>query len=75
VVYKVLKGVARFVPQNFNDTLALLLLIGLPVMWVAGSHFKLKLPGEIIGVTIAAFTLVVQFYFRKAPPNGEPPKS
>ena len=60
--------------KTFNDTLALLLLAGLPVMWVADAYFKLKLPGEIIGATIAAFTLVIQHYFRKqGPTNGESP--
>jgi len=39
--------------RNFNDTLALLLLTGLPVMWVADAHYKLGLPGEVIGATIA----------------------
>jgi len=58
--------------KNFNDSLATLLLLGLPVMWVADAYFKLGLPGEVIGATIAAFTLVVTFYFRKQPPNGEP---
>mgnify|MGYP001581961293 CR=1 FL=1 len=51
--------------KTFNDFLALLLLIGLPIMWIVNSVFKLEMPGEVIGATLMAFTLVVQFYFRK----------
>ena len=56
-----------FKRKTFNDTLALLMLPGLPSMWMA-SHW-LPLPGEIIGATIGGWTLVIQHYFRKSPPN------
>ena len=57
--------------KTFNDTLALLLLVGVPGLWLA--HKWLPLPGEATGATIAMWSLVVQFYFRKSPPNGGAP--
>ena len=51
--------------KTFNDTLALVLLVGLPGLWLANKW--LPLPGEVTGATIAAFTLVIQFYFRRMP--------
>jgi len=59
--------------KTFNDSLAILLIVGLPAMWVADAYYKLGLSGEVTGATIAAFTLVVQHFFRKAAPNGGPP--
>jgi hypothetical protein len=56
--------------KTFNDTLALVLLVGLPGLWI-GTKW-LPLPGEVIGATIAGWTLIVQFYFRRSPdrPGG-----
>jgi len=53
---------------NFNDTLALVLVFGLPALWLASKWFPM--PGAVVGATIAGWTLVVQFYFRKAPNGG-----
>ena len=52
----------RGFPRIWNDWLALLILIGVPVLWVTG-----VLNEVLIGVTSAGWTLVVQFYFRRAP--------
>lgn len=49
-------------PERWNDWLALLVLVGVPAMWVLGS-----LNDTVLGATIAGWMLVVQFYFRKAP--------
>ena len=50
----------RFLPRRFNDFLALLIVVGLPVYWAV---FQ---PAEIvIGTTLGGWTLCVQFYFRK----------
>lgn len=55
----------RFWPRKFNDLLALLIIVGLPVYWAA---FR---PEDIVvGTTLGGWTLVCQFYFRKA--QGEP---
>lgn len=50
----------KWVPQNWRDTLSVALVIGLPVLWVWGN-----LPEMVLGATIAGWTLVVQFYYRK----------
>jgi hypothetical protein len=53
---------------NFNDTLALVLIAGLPALWLSSKW--LPVPGEVLGATIAGWMLVVQFYFRKAQNGG-----
>ena len=50
-----------------NDIIALILLIPIiPGLWVSVGCDLIKLPGEIIGATIAGWTLILQYYFRKA---------
>ena len=56
-----------FKPKTFNDTLALFLLLGIPGIW-AGNHW-IDFTGEVIGATIAGWTLVIQYYFRRRPEN------
>jgi hypothetical protein len=52
----------KWIPKTWNDILSVVLLIGLPAYWWAAN------PNEmIIGATVAVFTLVAQFYFRRAP--------
>ena len=53
--------------KTWNDRLSLLLLAGIPALWVLDHWVNLK--GEAIGATIAVWTLVANFYFRKAPPK------
>lgn len=54
-----------------NDLLALLLLIMvIPGLWLAAALGAINLNGEVIGATIMGWTLVLQYYFRKAPPAG-----
>ena len=59
-----------FKRRTFNDTLALILLVGIPGLWVANKW--LPIPAEATGATIVAWTLVIQFYFRRAPSDGTP---
>lgn len=54
-------------PQSWNDWLALIILIGIPAIWVWG-----HLQDIILGATIAGWTLVIQYYFRKAPDTEVP---
>lgn len=71
-------GGRRFKHKTVNNALALFLLLGVLGVW-AGNHFRtdevfwlkrwIQFTGEIIGATIAGWTLVIQNYFRKAPPN------
>ena len=57
--------------RRINDLLALLLLVVIiPALWLLHGIAIIVLPGEVLGATIAIWTLVAQFYFRKAPPGG-----
>ncbi len=59
--------------KRINDLLALLLLIVvIPALWIAQARGAINLPGEVTGATIAGWTLVLQYYFRKQPPGGAP---
>ena len=52
----------RSLPRTWNDWLALLIIVGVPAMWVLA-----ELNETVLGATIAGWMLVTQFYFRKAP--------
>jgi hypothetical protein len=58
--------VSKFIPQNFNDLLCLILVFGIVALWILIGLNKISLPSEVIGALIVTWTLVVQFYFRKA---------
>ena len=50
--------------KRFNDRLAVILAaVIIPGLWIANTW--LQMTGEIIGASIVAWTLVVQYYFRK----------
>lgn len=51
---------------DFNDLLALLIIVAIiPGLWITDGLGLLKMNPEVLGSTIAAWTLVLQFYFRK----------
>lgn len=56
--------------KTFNDRLALIVAVGLPGLWIVHGLGLAPLPGEILGATIAAWTLVLQYYFRKKPEDS-----
>lgn len=59
--------------KNFNELLALVLLVGIiPGLWIAQGRGALQMPGEIIGATIMAWGLLLQYFYRKKPPGGNP---
>lgn len=58
--------------KSFNDRLALVLLGLIPLLWVLSGRGTITLPPEVVGALIATWTLVVQYYFRKQPPQGGP---
>jgi hypothetical protein len=63
----VLKG-GYFMLKRVNDLIALLTLtLILPGLWILNGRGIIQLTGEVIGATIAAFTLIIQYYFRKKP--------
>lgn len=54
--------------KKFRDLLALITITGIiPGLWIATGRGYLNLPGEVIGATIMAWGLLLQFYFRKKP--------
>lgn len=62
----------RWVPQKFNDTLAVLSVIGLVgfTAWVLQSGFATEPASMVLGAVIAWLGSIYQFYFRKSPPGG-----
>ena len=57
--------------KTFNDTLALLIVLGVPFLWVADAlWFENKVSEAAKGASILAWGSVIQHYFRKAPPTG-----
>lgn len=54
--------------KNFNDRLALILV--LLVLGVMILSSRLGISETVEGALIAAFTLIVQYYFRRAPEDG-----
>ena len=54
--------------KTWNDRLSLLLLLGIPLLWL--SHRWMPVAAEVSGATIAVWTLVAQYYFRRSPPEG-----
>ena len=57
-------------PKTWNDVLALLLILIIPGLWVGQGIKLLDLPGEVVGASLVGWTLVIQFYFRRAPNGG-----
>ena len=62
---KVLGGIARFLPQNFNDTLAVVLVVSIMALWIVDAMTTMTLPQEVNGGLLVTWTLIVQYYFRK----------
>ncbi len=56
--------------KNFNDLLALILVVLIVGLWVLQGKGVINAMPEVSGATIATFTLVVQYYFRRAPPTN-----
>lgn len=60
--------------KNFNDVLALLLMVlVIPGLWVATGLNYLDLPEVVLGATIPVWTLVAQYYYRRAPETPPTP--
>lgn len=57
---------------KINDILAILvLIIIIPGLWITMGLGKITLAGEITGATIMAWGLVLQYYFRRKPPESK----
>lgn len=58
----------KFLPNNFNDLLAILIMVGVfPALWILQGRDIVNIPEGVIGASIAIETLIAQFYFRKTP--------
>jgi len=53
-------------PQTWNDVLALVFGVSILALWALSGSGIVPLSDIVLGATIAAFTLIVQFYFRRA---------
>ena len=54
-------AIKKFAPQNFNDLLALIVAIGVPIVLAVAT----AIPAAFQGTMAAAWLLVIQYYFRK----------
>jgi hypothetical protein len=64
---------SKFLPANFNDFLCLFLMAMIFVIWILDGLAIISFNPEILGATIAFFTLIGQYYYRRRPnekPNG-----
>jgi hypothetical protein len=57
--------IKKLVPQNFNDTLCLVLITVIVALWILLGLKILELSAEVTGALIVTWTLLVQYYFRK----------
>ena len=55
--------------KTFNDRLALVLLVAILVLLGATAATEFHLPDIVLGAFISWGTLVLQYYFRKQPPE------
>lgn len=60
----------KWVPQNWNDILAVWVIIGLPLLLVYVYAAAISLPEIVVGALVAGWSLTCQYYWRKAPPEG-----
>jgi len=51
--------------KNFKNMLALILSLVIIAMWVAQGMSLVDMPGEVVGASIAVWTMIAQYYFRK----------
>ncbi len=57
---------SKFIPQNFNDLLALGAIIIIPGIWIMQAVMKVAIPAEVNGALIVTWSLIFQYYFRKS---------
>jgi hypothetical protein len=56
----------KLLPQNWNDTLSLILIIAIPTLWVLDGMGAIAIKPEVSGALIVSWTTVISFYYRKA---------
>jgi hypothetical protein len=55
----------KLMPQNFNDSLCLILILLISALWILAGTKILELPTEVTGALIVTWTILIQYYFRK----------
>lgn len=58
--------------KHFNDPFALFVVSVIASLWALDGRQVIELPEQVAGGLVAAFTLIVTYYFRKAPPKAKP---
>jgi hypothetical protein len=58
----------NMLPQTFNDSLCLVLITLIAVIWILAGLHILELSAEVTGALIVTWTLLIQYYFRKKSP-------
>ncbi len=58
---------SRLVPNNWNDVLSIVLIVLIVALWAIQGVKIIALRDDVNGALVVLFTLVVQYYFRKAP--------
>jgi hypothetical protein len=61
-------AMSMFIPQTFNDLLCLFVLGAIITLWILDGFgvLNFKLNTEVMTATIIFFTLIGQYYYRKA---------
>jgi hypothetical protein len=64
----------KLLPQTFNDTLCLCLMGVISLLWALdGFNWRgFELNKEVLGASIAFFTIIGQYYYRKAKSENKP---
>lgn len=55
--------------SKINNLLALIVVVGIPLLVAMAGVLSIPLPEIAVGAFIAGWTLVIQFFFRKAEPK------
>ena len=53
--------------KNFNDPLALIIIVLVPLVIFGAKLLAIEIAGEILGTFTGGWILVLQYYFRAAP--------
>ena len=57
----------RLLPKNWNDLLSLLLIFIIPALWILSGKGIIETDASVNGALIATWTIIIQYYFRRAP--------
>ena len=58
--------------KNFNDPLALIIIVLVPLMVFGAKLLSIDIAGEVLGTFTGGWLLVLQYYFRSAPAEPKP---